>query len=247
MNQGVNGTARAGWTQMGSPLALHAIAVAGFDWVCVDTQHGAYSRDTLVESMRGWRPEWSPIMIRVPKNDLSDIGFALDLGAAGVIVPLVNTADEARAAVAASLYPPLGDRSWGPLAPRWGAPGATTESANEAVRCWVMIETRAAIDNLDEILAVPGLAGVFVGPTDLSISLGLTVDELVSDDGGADIVRTIVAAAAAAGVPVAAYGGGIADRLFELGVRDLVIGSDFDFVTEGAAAAAAGRLSGSGY
>lgn len=231
-------TSRAGWVQMGSPIALRLLATSGFDWVGVDGQHGAYSRDSLLESLRGWQPDWADIMIRVPRNELSDIGFALDLGANGVIIPLVNTAAETETAVDACLYPPAGHRSWGPLAPRWGAPAQSTEVANAAVRCWVMIETRDAIDNLDEIVAVPGLHGVFIGPTDLSISLGMSVDELVREGGGADTIRRIVAAAEAAGVHVAAYGGGIADRLLELGVRDLVIASDFDFIVDGAAAAA---------
>ena len=111
--------------------------------------------------------------MRVSGNNLPEINKVLDAGAMGVIVPLVNTAEQAAAAVSACLYPPDGTRSYGPTrAMLYGGRGHPAE-ANGQIACIVMIETQEGLDNLEAILATPGLGGVYVGPSDLALSLGL--------------------------------------------------------------------------
>jgi 4-hydroxy-2-oxoheptanedioate aldolase len=111
--------------------------------------------------------------VRVPWNDVSAINRALDAGAYGVIVPMVNSAEETRRAVAACRYAPVGARSWGPVRAQFALGGNYFERAHEEVACIIMIETKQAVEQLDEILAVPGIDAVYVGPADLSITLGL--------------------------------------------------------------------------
>ena len=112
----------------------------------------------------------TPVLVRVPWNEPGAIMRALDAGAEGVIVPMVNTPDEARAAAGASRYPPLGFRSWGALRSGMAQPGFNPALGNEQTICLVMIETHEAVDNVEAILDVPGVDGVFVGPNDLAIS-----------------------------------------------------------------------------
>jgi 4-hydroxy-2-oxoheptanedioate aldolase len=111
--------------------------------------------------------------VRVPWNEQGIIGKVLDAGAYGVIVPMVNSRAEAEAAVRACRYAPVGQRSYGPNRVTYYAGGDYFGNANEQVACIPMIETRQAIQNLDEILSVPGIDAVYVGPADLSITLGL--------------------------------------------------------------------------
>ena len=120
-------------------------------------------------------------VVRVPSNEPGIIGRALDAGALGVIVPLVNSADEARRAVAACRFPPDGTRSSGPLVPRVRHGQDYQAEVNDVVACIPMIETRQAVENVDEILAVPGIDAVYVGPNDLSLSYGLAPS--VDNDG----------------------------------------------------------------
>lgn len=216
------------WAMTGSPLVVAQLATSGFDWVCLDAQHGAFGRTEVLQALRAATPSWSPIAVRVPANDAAEIGFALDAGATTVIVPMVDSADDAAAAVAAVRYPPLGRRSWGPLAPLWGGTAPTPAEANDAVACWVMIETAQALAAIDEIASVPGVDGVFIGPFDLAIALGTTVDALLDATDPAAPLPGIVAAATRRGVTLGAFGGtpGNAARLRALGFVHVVIASD---------------------
>ncbi len=139
------------------PLIAEAAALAGYDYVCVDMQHGLQSFEHTVTMLYAMaRTETTPI-VRVPWNEPSIIGRVLDAGAYGVIVPMVNTVEEARAAVAACRYAPVGSRSMGPVgvSARAGREGYFS-TANDKVLCIPMIETKQAVENVDEIAAVPG-------------------------------------------------------------------------------------------
>ena len=152
-----------------SALSAEIVVSAGYEWVCVDTQHGLIGRETMVTIVQALHDRVATL-IRVAWNEPQLIMQALDTGADGVIVPMVNTAEEAIAAVRACLYPPRGIRSWGPIRNRFGRPDLTPEMEDEKTFCAVMIETAEALENLDEIVAVEGVDAVFVGPSDLSIS-----------------------------------------------------------------------------
>lgn len=161
-----------GWCTMGGSVSAEIVGGAGYDWVCIDTQHGLIGYDAMVPMLQALTAAGAATLVRVAWNDPPTIMKALDAGAEGVIVPMVNTADEARAAVAACRYVPHGTRSWGPIRPRLLNPEYSIESAQEVV-CAVMCETVAALANLDEILDVPGVDAVFVGPNDLAVSMGI--------------------------------------------------------------------------
>jgi 4-hydroxy-2-oxoheptanedioate aldolase len=151
-----------------SPFVTELVVAAGFDWICIDCQHGLISDSDVVGILQAAGPTTS--IVRVAWNQPDRIMRALDAGADGVIVPMVNSAAEARAAVAACRYPPAGYRSFGPTRAAVRFPGFTPESGNRQVICAVMIETLEAAEHADEILGVEGVDAVWVGPWDLSLS-----------------------------------------------------------------------------
>jgi 4-hydroxy-2-oxoheptanedioate aldolase len=163
-------TAHGGWCMISSPFAAEVLSAAGCDWLCIDLQHGLIDEDAMRGMVQAAAIRGTPVLVRVPWNEPGAIMRALDAGAEGVIVPMVNSVDEARAAAGASRYPPLGFRSWGPLRSGMAQPGFNPALGNEQTLCIVMIETREAVEAVDEILDVPGVDGVLVGPNDLAIS-----------------------------------------------------------------------------
>jgi 4-hydroxy-2-oxoheptanedioate aldolase len=155
------------WCTIPSTWTAELAARSGHDWVCVDTQHGLIGYDLMLPMLQAIAAGGVPSFVRVPWNEPGTIMKALDAGAGGVIVPMVNSVDEARAAVGACRYPPNGFRSMGPTRAR-----VVDDSWRDPI-CVVMIETVEAVDRVDDILAVPGIDAVFVGPNDLAVSAGL--------------------------------------------------------------------------
>jgi 4-hydroxy-2-oxoheptanedioate aldolase len=162
--------AYGGWCMVPSAFATEVISAAGCDWICIDLQHGLVGEETMRLMVQAAAIRDTPVLVRVPWNEPGSIMRALDAGAEGVIVPMVNTADDSLRAAAATLYPPLGIRSWGPIRSTMAQPGFNPSVGNEQSVCLVMIETVEAFANLESILDVPGIHGVFVGPNDLAIS-----------------------------------------------------------------------------
>jgi 4-hydroxy-2-oxoheptanedioate aldolase len=226
------------WAQIDSPAVVAALASVGFDWVCLDAQHGLFDRAAVAAALRSGVAA-TPIVVRVSSNSAAEIGAVLDAGASGVIVPLVDTVHDARLAVASSFYPPLGSRSWGPLAGLWNAPVPTAPEANSRVACAVMIETAAALAEATSIASVPGVAMLFVGPFDLALALGLTLDELLADETEASPLTRVVAAARTAGISTGAFAG-TPERgalLRRRGFDHVVVATDSGLLAAGAAAA----------
>ncbi|HWR22541.1 MAG TPA: aldolase/citrate lyase family protein [Feifaniaceae bacterium] len=162
------------WIQTGSPAAAEILAGAGFDWIAVDCEHSSIGIEEFTQAARGLHGRDVTALARVRENDTLAIRQALDMGAEGVIVPMVNSAEEAKKAVAAAKYPPLGRRGFGYCrANNWGMDfDAYAARANEDVSVIVMIESREAVEQIDAILEVEGVDGVFVGPYDMSGSYG---------------------------------------------------------------------------
>ena len=157
---------------LGSVLAVEALSMAGFDYVIIDNQHGAWDERGTLLAVRSICLGESVPMARVRKNDFCAIGRLLDSGVLGIIVPLVNSPEEARAAAAAVRFPPLGSRSMGPFgAALHGADYA--ERANDEVFLAVQIETKQSVDMVEEIMAVDGVDGCWVGPSDLANTMGV--------------------------------------------------------------------------
>jgi len=237
--------ARGVWVTLGDVGTTRRIAAAGFEWLCLDQQHGLLDRARVADDLRGLGGDGPEIAVRVPELDAAAIGFALDVGATIVIIPMIEHADDARAAVNAALYPPRGRRSWGPISPLWLHDAPTAAEAHDRTRVWAMIETRGALEQLDEIVQVDGLDGVFLGPNDLSLALGTTVDDLLAASGADAPLHRIVAACRRAGLTLGAYGADAARsaRLAELGFEYIAVTTDVAIVDSGAALALGGESS----
>ncbi len=189
--------ALGGWCAIPDSFATEIVAAAGFDYVAVDMQHGLATFSDLVPMLQAIAVHGPTPLVRIPVGDLAMAQRALDAGAEGIIVPYVGTSAEARAAVMACRYPPIGNRSFGPVRSRLHL-GADTEEANAQVLCVVMIETREGVDNLADILAMTGVDAVYVGPADLALSLGESSQV-------EDVIAEIVAACRSAGTPVGVH------------------------------------------
>jgi 4-hydroxy-2-oxoheptanedioate aldolase len=167
-------TTLGAWISLRDPLLAEAAALAGFDYVVVDMQHGLADYADVAAMVQAMAGTATVPVVRVPWNEPGIIGRVLDAGALGVIIPLVNSPDEARLAASACRYAPVGTRSIGPMVTRMRYGPKFAAVANDVVACIPMIETRQAVENVDEILAVPGIDAVYVGPSDLSLSYGLS-------------------------------------------------------------------------
>ena len=187
------------WSIVGSPVINERLARLGYDYVCLDAQHGLFGYQEMLQSLTAIDAGGASVgMVRVVANDPAPIGRALDAGATGVIVPLIDTAEQAAAAVSACRYPPVGRRSYGPMRAQLRI-GPKPAEAHEATVVLAMIETAAGLANLDEICATPGLDGVYVGPSDLRIALGgeTSTDPALDTEFEAALARVREAAAAA--------------------------------------------------
>jgi 2-dehydro-3-deoxyglucarate aldolase len=235
------------WVQIGHPAVAEVLARAGFDWVCVDLEHGAIDLEGTAALFRALGGSGCVPVARLPANDPIWIHRVLDAGAGGLIIPMVKTVTEAEAAVREAKYPPRGVRGFGYS--RANSHGADFSkyiaSANDEIAMILQIEHKDALANLDAILAVEGVDGVFVGPLDLSGSMGIT--------GQLEHPRMVEALAQyrsvcrehrkAAGMHLVRPDAAGIRRALEEGYTMLALGLDNVFLQEGARAAlaAAGR------
>ncbi len=161
------------WLVLGSPIVSEIIAHMGFDWVVVDTEHGAIDIETIQSIIQAISATNTVPIVRVPWNDPMPIKRALDAGAYGLVIPMVNSREEAIRAVKAAKYPPAGIRSYGgPRARLYGGVDYFNH-ANEEIVVIVQIEHIDAVNCIDEILSVEGIDAFVIGPSDLAISMGL--------------------------------------------------------------------------
>lgn len=224
------------WASDPSSIAAEGLGRAGVEYVCVDNQHGLVDYQATVSMIQGILVGGSCPIVRVPWNEPGIIGKMLDAGAQGVIIPMVNTPTEAQAAVAAGRYPPLGARSYGPtgVAPRIKG---YFDSSAEQIAIIPMVETVEALGNIDEIVSVPGVDAVYVGPADLSISLGLPPGNNDDAPGFVDALEAIVAACNRAGVvPGIHSSGALTPRRLEMGFRMVTVTTDLVAMRQGVAA-----------
>jgi 4-hydroxy-2-oxoheptanedioate aldolase len=162
------------WLAIPSGFSAEVMAQCGFDSVTVDMQHGVQDYQSMVQCFQAMDKYPITPLVRIPWNEPGIIGKVLDGGAWGVICPMVNTPAEAKALADACLYPPAGKRSSGPIrASAYGEASPYQSFANDEVLVIPMIETQEAIDNVEAILDVPGISGIYVGPSDLGFSLGM--------------------------------------------------------------------------
>ena len=223
------------WLSIPSSLSAEAVGHQGFDYLCIDLQHGMIDSAAACEMLLAIHSAGVVPIVRVPSNDSAAINRMLDAGALGIIVPLIRSAEDVRAAVDACRYPPDGSRSYGPTRASFVAGPDYFDSANEAVLCIPMIETKAALADLDDLLSVPGVDAVYVGPNDLSLALGSGPGP---DNPGVyqDAHRRIAEACAAHGVVAGIHANAaLVPKHIEAGYRMITVSSDLSTLVSGSA------------
>jgi 4-hydroxy-2-oxoheptanedioate aldolase len=229
------------WCSLPFPAAVEAVAQSGFDWVIVDWQHGHFGDDALGTMILVAAHAGAVPLVRVPLNEPWLIQKALDLGAHGVVVPLVNSVEEAQRAAAATRYPPRGVRSYSPIRTSRSI-GWEPADANREVVCILQIETAESVAAVEGIASVDGVDALFVGPADTAISLGLPFGAPELEDHLAPVVE----AARARGLPLGRHADTAArgHALLAAGYSFVAVGGDTEFLGEAAARAVADARTG---
>ncbi|MGI9598165.1 MAG: HpcH/HpaI aldolase family protein, partial [Acidimicrobiales bacterium] len=238
------------WLANADPVAVEQLGGVGYDYTCLDLQHGLIDYGDVIPALQAQQRSQSIPIARAPWNEPGIIGKLLDAGVMGVIIPMVNTVAEAEQAVAACRYAPMGSRSYGPsrAAPALG--GQYFEEANQTIACIPMIETTTALENLDDIVKVEGIDALYVGPADLAISLGLGPGSDKPDQSFQDALTHVVSACNANGLApgIHTIPDLVQTRLGQ-GFKMVTVTSDLGAVGAGARnalAVARGEASGSG-
>jgi 4-hydroxy-2-oxoheptanedioate aldolase len=221
----------------GAPLVAEAMAGTGIDFIMLDGQHGSFSVESVIGCLMAMAASPAAPMARVPRNDFTLIGRYLDEGALGIVVPMVNNAEDAKAAADACRFPPTGNRSWGyGRAARYG--DDYTDWIDDQVFVAVQIETIQAVENAEAILATPGVDGCWIGPSDLALSMGIHPrDRDTSDEHRKAVDRVLEACRNTGKIP--GYAGSSPDealKLAERGFQFITSGSDIGFMLGGARA-----------
>lgn len=223
------------WAGLGSSYAVEVVAGAGYDWILIDSEHSPADLENVLGQLQALSAYPTSSVVRVPWNDTVTIKRYLDIGAQSLLIPYVQTADEARSAVANTRYPPNGVRglALSTRASRFGRVTGYAELADEQMCVMVQIETAQALDELEEIAAVDGVDGLFIGPSDLHAGMGhpgatTDPDVMASIDGAiARINRTGKASGVFA--PTEEH----ARRWLEMGARVVAIGADIGILARG--------------
>ena len=222
---------------LGSVAAAEQISRLGPDFVFIDTQHGSFGQAQVSLALMAIEAGGSIPMARVARNDYTLIGRLLDEGALGIIVPMVDTAEQAKAAADATHLPPAGTRSWGiGGAGRYGA--EYFDRINDELFVAVQLESIQAVDNAEAIMATPGIDGCWIGPADLALSLGIHPRDAAKDDRHARAIERVVEACHNTGkIPgFAAFTPEDALMRMKQGFRFLTAGTDASFMLGGARA-----------
>ena len=229
------------WIGSASPLVAEAVAHAGFDWAVIDMEHSPLDMMGLVHLLQAVSSSRMVPLVRVPWNDAVAIKRVLDAGATTLLVPFVQSADEAARAVAASRYPPEGVRGMSSTgrASKFGTVANYLRSANRGIAVIVQLETVQAVAQLEAIAAVPGVDALFLGPADLSASMGY-VGEL-THPAVMDLMADAVQRCKALGKPVGTVGGtpAVVAQYRAIGFDFVAVASDLGLLIQGAQAAIA--------
>lgn len=225
-----------GWLAIPSAFSAETMAHQGWDSLTVDLQHGVVDYQAAVTMLTAIATTATVPVVRAPWLDPGIIMKLLDAGAYGLICPMINNRAEAERLVAAAKYPPRGSRSFGPIRATLYAGADYPEHANDTTVVFAMIETRPALDNLDDILSVDGLDAIYIGPSDLASSLGHKPGFDHRDGPVREAIEHILARAKAHGVVAGIHNGtpDYARSMIELGFQFVTIGSDARLLATGA-------------
>ena len=227
------------WLSFANTQVAELMANYEFDWLCVDTQHGLIDYTDLCNMLPAISTTSTTPLVRVPWNEPYVIMKALDAGAYGVIVPMINSAEDAKRAVSACKYPPAGGRSYGPARALLYAGSDYAEHANDEIPVILMIETAQGLANVDEIAATTGVDCLFIGPSDLALAVGLLPGRGAGQPVYEQAVDRIVAACERNSIAVGAYthSAEIAVQYLERGFQMVDLMNDSRFLAAGASAA----------
>jgi 4-hydroxy-2-oxoheptanedioate aldolase len=224
------------WSTLSSNITVELVAAAGYDWILLDMEHSPNDLESLVTQLQAAEPYPTHAVVRVPWNDMVMIKRVLDVGAQSVLVPMIDTAEQARAAVSYMRYPPRGVRGVGGTtrATRYGRIPGYPHKAEGELCILLQVETEQALDNIEAIAAVDGVDGIFIGPADLHASFGF-VGERHQPQVWArieDAVKRIRAAGKAPGFLTPAEED--SRRILELGGQFVAVGSDAGLLAKAA-------------
>ena len=222
---------------LGSPLVAELLARSGIDFLLLETQHGSWGHDGAIAALMGITGGSAVPMARVAKNEYFLIGKLLDQGVLGVVVPMVDTPEQAKAVADACRLPPHGNRSWGVGRARvYGDDYG--DWIDEQLFVAVQLESATAVDNAEAIMATPGVDGCWAGPADLALSMGIHPRDMADDERHARALERIVTACRNTGKApgLACNSPEDARRRAEQGFRYLTAGSDAGFLMAGARA-----------
>jgi 4-hydroxy-2-oxoheptanedioate aldolase len=230
------------WVCSGSPLVAELCAGSGLDWLLVDAEHSPNGLESVLAQLQAIHGYPIHTLVRPPVKDTVLIKQYLDLGVQNLLIPMVNSAADAEAAVAATRYPPRGVRGVGSAlarAARWNRIPDYLANANETISVTVQIESTAAVDAVKDILAVDGVDAIFLGPSDLAASTGLLGQQEHPEVRAA--VEHCLKAATAAGKPagVNAFNSETARHYLTSGANFILVGADVALLARGSEALAA--------
>ena len=216
------------WSTLGSAMVAELVGHAGFDWLLIDTEHSPNELPAIVAQLQAMQAGTASAVVRPARNDPVLIKRILDIGVQSLLIPFVETAEAAAAAVAATRYPPDGIRgvSTGSRAAGYGRIKDYPKAAGAEICVLVQIETKKGVENIDAIANTPGVDGVFVGPADLSASLGHLGDQL--NPAVQDTIGRVLAACQKAGKPAGYLTGNEAEskKWLDAGFRFVAVGTD---------------------
>lgn len=223
-----------GWVTGPTLIGPEEFARAGYDYVGFDAQHGYLDDAAIAVLLRSLEHVGIATAVRLPNAGPAPIGRVLDAGADAVIIAMVESAEQAAAAVAATRYPPAGVRSFGPLRASLGHDPAALQSR---AAVFAMIETAAAVSGIEDICAVAGLTGIYVGPADLAISMGADVVGATSNEQVLKVIERIHRVATGAGLVtgIHASDGATGKRMAQLGFQVITLASESHALRRGAA------------
>lgn len=223
---------------MGAPQNAELLSTSGIDFILLDRQHGSWGDDSMMAALTAMQAGSAIPMARVLHNDYALLGRLLDEGVLGVVVPMVNNAEDAKAVADACRFPPVGQRSWG-----WGHArmygSDYSDWIGEQLFVAIQIETAEAVKNAEAIMATPGIDGCWLGPSDLSWSLGFHPSEMDDHEEHRRALEAVVKACWDTGKIPGIAGRGIEDarNRAAMGFQFITAGSDVGFLSAGAAAA----------
>ncbi len=218
-----------GWLSIPNSFTVEAMSKMGWDTITIDMQHGQTDYNTSISMLQAISSSQTVPFVRVPWNEPGIIMRMLDLGVMGIIAPMINNKKECEDFISYCNYPPIGNRSFGPMRAQLIHGMDYYENANSQIISLAMIETKEAVQNIDEILSVPNLTGVYIGPADMSSSYGLKPQFDVKDDVVYSNIKMIAKKAKENKKIAGIHNGTVkyAKEMIELGYQFVTVSSDF--------------------